>query len=78
MAYPIFEGSEKRLEVDFLLNDTSPAQGLRCLARQQLDGLLEKVKFCLNRELTIPVDERFPLTHTEHSRYQLCVSAGRL
>ena len=43
MSSPIFEGSEKRLEVDFLLGQGSPKGGLRCLSRQQLDNLLDKV-----------------------------------
>ena len=43
MAPPIFEGSEKRLEVDFLLSQETQGKGLRCLSRQQLDGLLDKV-----------------------------------
>ena len=43
MSTPVFEGSEKRLEVDFLMSDTSPKEGLRCLSRQQLDILLDKV-----------------------------------
>ena len=43
MSSPIFEGSEKRLEVDFMLSQGSPESGLRCLSRQQLDILLDKV-----------------------------------
>lgn len=39
---PVFEGSEKRLEVHFSLNPSdSTQQGLRKLSRDQLDGLLE-------------------------------------
>lgn len=40
---PGFEGSEKRLEVDFCFGSGSPPSGLRTLSRRQLDGLLEKV-----------------------------------
>lgn len=40
---PGFEGSEKRLEVDFCLGPGAPPCGLRTLSRAQLDGLLEKV-----------------------------------
>ena len=40
---PGFEGSEKRLEVDFYLGPGAPPCGLRTLSRAQLDGLLEKV-----------------------------------
>ncbi len=41
---PGFEGSEKRLEVDFSFGLGTPAGGLRTLARPQLDGLLQKVR----------------------------------
>lgn len=41
---PIFEGSEKRLEVDFYTGKYSPADGLRALSRAQLDSLLEQVQ----------------------------------
>ena len=41
---PGFEGSEKRLEVDFCFGADAPAGGLRTLTRPQLDGLLEKVR----------------------------------
>ena len=44
MSSPIFEGSEKRLEVDFLLSQGTPGKGLRCLSRQQLDILLDKAR----------------------------------
>ena len=37
---PIFEGSEKRVEVDFDLSPTSPAAGLRALTRGDLDELM--------------------------------------
>ena len=40
---PVFEGSEKRLEVDFLPSSSSShanAGGLRCLSRDQLDELM--------------------------------------
>lgn len=40
---PGFEGSEKRLEVDFCFGLGAPPCGLRTLSRAQLDGLLEKV-----------------------------------
>lgn len=40
---PGFEGSEKRLEVDFCFGSGSLPNGLRTLSRRQLDGLLEKV-----------------------------------
>lgn len=46
MHSQIFEGSEKRLEVDFGRSHLTPQQGLRCLTREQLDFLLEKV--CLS------------------------------
>jgi len=37
---PAFEGSEKRLEIDFAPSAASPAAGLRALSREQLDGLM--------------------------------------
>eukprot|EP00877_Chromochloris_zofingiensis_P004221 jgi/Chrzof1/137/Cz01g04200.t1 len=37
---PVFEGSEKRVEIDFLLAYDSPANGLRALHRRQLDELM--------------------------------------
>lgn len=43
MACQVFEGSEKRLEIDFITNEHSPSTGLRCLSREQLDTLLDRV-----------------------------------
>jgi S-adenosylmethionine decarboxylase proenzyme len=37
---PIFEGSEKRVEIDFDVSASSPADGLRALSRGQLDHLM--------------------------------------
>ena len=37
---PVFEGSEKRLEVDFEIAAGGPPDGLRALARSQLDELM--------------------------------------
>lgn len=37
---PVFEGSEKRVEIDFNFSATSPANGLRALSRAQLDELM--------------------------------------
>lgn len=37
---PAFEGSEKRVEVDFALGSRAPAAGLRSLPREQLDELM--------------------------------------
>lgn len=37
----VFEGSEKRLEVEFCLGPDSPPRGLRSLTRSQLDELLD-------------------------------------
>jgi len=44
MPCPVFEGSEKRLELDFLSGPSTAAGGLRCLSRSQIDMLLEKVR----------------------------------
>lgn len=37
---PVFEGSEKRVEIDFDWTHDSPANGLRALSRNQLDELM--------------------------------------
>lgn len=37
---PVFEGSEKRVEIDFNFSAASPANGLRALSRTQLDELM--------------------------------------
>lgn len=37
---PVFEGSEKRVEIDFDWTHDSPANGLRALSRGQLDELM--------------------------------------
>lgn len=37
---PVFEGSEKRVEIDFNFSAASPANGLRALSRSQLDELM--------------------------------------
>lgn len=37
---PAFEGSEKRIEIDFKLSAASPDSGLRSLSRSQLDELM--------------------------------------
>jgi hypothetical protein len=45
---PVFEGSEKRLEVDFYAapgGPGAPAAGLRTLPRSVLDSLMEQVRF---------------------------------
>ena len=44
---PVFEGSEKRLEIDFYAPDpaAAPARGLRAIPRSELDALLADVSF---------------------------------
>lgn len=37
---PTFEGSEKRVEIDFALSPAAPSCGLRSLTRAQLDELM--------------------------------------
>uniref|UniRef100_A0A7S3RAB7 adenosylmethionine decarboxylase n=1 Tax=Dunaliella tertiolecta TaxID=3047 RepID=A0A7S3RAB7_DUNTE len=37
---PVFEGSEKRVEIDFAIKEGAPAHGLRALPRAQLDELM--------------------------------------
>lgn len=44
---PVFEGSEKRLEVDFVLGGAAPAHGLRALCREQLDELMTLAHCCI-------------------------------
>lgn len=44
---PVFEGSEKRLEIDFYAPDPTKAapRGLRAIPRSELDALLDDVSF---------------------------------
>jgi Adenosylmethionine decarboxylase len=42
---PVFEGSEKRLEIDFWGHPDVEDRGLRALSREQLDFMLEKVRY---------------------------------
>lgn len=44
---PVFEGSEKRLEVDFTLRPHAPRNGLRALSRDQLDELMTLARCCI-------------------------------
>jgi S-adenosylmethionine decarboxylase proenzyme len=46
---PVFEGSEKRLEVDFTIaaGATAGQQGLRALSRAQLDELMTHAHCCI-------------------------------
>jgi S-adenosylmethionine decarboxylase proenzyme len=45
---PIFEGSEKRIEVDFVRNGSGPTgQGLRAIGREQLDEMLSLAACCI-------------------------------
>lgn len=44
---PIFEGMEKRLEIDFRLGPNSPAQGLRAIPRETLDELMTLAACCI-------------------------------
>ena len=41
---PLFEGSEKRIEVEFAFGAQAPVEGLRSLTREQLDSLMEQVQ----------------------------------
>ena len=41
---PLFEGSEKRIEVEFAFGATAPVDGLRSLKREQLDALMSQVR----------------------------------
>ncbi len=40
---PLFEGSEKRIEVEFAFGAKAPIDGLRSLTREQLDSLMSQV-----------------------------------
>ena len=44
---PIFEGSEKRVEIDFRLGAASPANGLRAIPRETLDELMTLAACCI-------------------------------
>lgn len=44
---PIFEGSEKRIEVDFRLGPNVPANGLRSIPRETLDELMTLARCCI-------------------------------
>ena len=46
-AAPVFEGSEKRLEVEFAAGEGSPAAGLRALSRADLDSLTAAAACCI-------------------------------
>ncbi|EFJ41238.1 hypothetical protein VOLCADRAFT_84198 [Volvox carteri f. nagariensis] len=47
LAAPIFEGSEKRIEVDFRLGANAPANGLRAIPRDVLDELMTLARCCI-------------------------------
>ena len=40
---PLFEGSEKRIVVEFSLGAATPFNGLRAISRAQLDALMQQV-----------------------------------
>ena len=44
---PVFEGSEKRIEIDFHLSSTGSPAGLRALPRATLDTLMEQAACCI-------------------------------
>lgn len=44
---PVFEGSEKRLEVEFAQTGRAPGAGLRAIAREQLDELMTLAHCCI-------------------------------
>lgn len=44
---PIFEGMEKRLEIDFRMGPNSHAQGLRAIPRETLDELMTLAACCI-------------------------------
>ncbi|KAG2483528.1 hypothetical protein HYH03_017635 [Edaphochlamys debaryana] len=47
LAAPIFEGSEKRIEVDFRLGANAPSNGLRAIPRETLDELMTLARCCI-------------------------------
>ncbi|GIL89373.1 hypothetical protein Vretimale_18707 [Volvox reticuliferus] len=47
LAAPIFEGSEKRIEVDFRLGPNAPVNGLRSIPRDVLDELMTLARCCI-------------------------------
>lgn len=44
---PVFEGSEKRLEIDFAIDRATVPLGLRSLDRPQLDALMVQAACCI-------------------------------
>lgn len=40
---PLFEGSEKRIEVEFTFGADTPVDALRSLTREQLDAFMSQV-----------------------------------
>lgn len=44
---PIFEGMEKRLEIDFRFGPNTPANGLRAIPRETLDELMTLAACCI-------------------------------
>eukprot|EP00955_Chlamydomonas_euryale_P078552 363169-Chlamydomonas_euryale.AAC.45 len=44
---PVFEGSEKRIEVDFCTAECSPSVGLRAVSRDCLDELMKVAHCCI-------------------------------
>jgi S-adenosylmethionine decarboxylase proenzyme len=44
---PIFEGSEKRIEIDFRATAAAPADGLRAIPRETLDELMTLAHCCI-------------------------------
>lgn len=44
---PIFEGSEKRVEIDFRLSSSASANGLRAIPRETLDQLMTLARCCI-------------------------------
>ena len=51
---PVFEGSEKRVEIDFTVSDGTPAGGLRALSRAQLDELMDLARCTIVSSPTPP------------------------
>lgn len=77
---PLFEGSEKRIEVEFAFGATAPVDGLRSLKREQLNALMSQVRChsdrCLQMTRRLPVARRHRFL--DGLRLKLALGASRL
>ena len=72
---PLFEGSEKRIEVEFAFGAKAPVDGLRSLTREQLDSLMSQV--CAQETRTL-LHTRAPGAHRPYLRMGPCLATMAL